>query len=46
MCGALRAAGRVLIDRSDVGASAPHELRRRIGYVFQRVGLFPQAQNT
>lgn len=34
-------AGRVLIDGQDVGGIAPHELRRRIGYVFQRVGLFP-----
>jgi osmoprotectant transport system ATP-binding protein len=33
--------GRVLIEGQDVGAIAPHDLRRRIGYVFQRVGLFP-----
>jgi osmoprotectant transport system ATP-binding protein len=33
--------GRVLIDGQDAGAIEPHELRRRIGYVFQRVGLFP-----
>jgi osmoprotectant transport system ATP-binding protein len=33
--------GRVLIDGDDAGALPPHELRRRIGYVFQRVGLFP-----
>ena len=33
--------GRVLIDGQDAGALQPHELRRRIGYVFQRVGLFP-----
>ena len=33
--------GRVLIDGQDAGALEPHELRRRIGYVFQRVGLFP-----
>jgi osmoprotectant transport system ATP-binding protein len=35
-------AGRVTIDGQDVGALAAHELRRRIGYVFQRIGLFPQ----
>jgi osmoprotectant transport system ATP-binding protein len=34
-------AGRVLIDGADVAGLAPHELRRRIGYAFQRVGLFP-----
>ena len=34
-------AGRVTIDGQDVSAMAPHELRRRIGYVFQRIGLFP-----
>jgi osmoprotectant transport system ATP-binding protein len=33
--------GHVLIDGEDVGSVAPHELRRRIGYVFQGVGLFP-----
>jgi len=33
--------GTILIDGQDAGALAPHELRRRIGYVFQRVGLFP-----
>jgi osmoprotectant transport system ATP-binding protein len=33
--------GRVLVDGRDVAASAPHELRRRIGYAFQQVGLFP-----
>jgi osmoprotectant transport system ATP-binding protein len=33
--------GRVLIEGQDVGAMQPYELRRRIGYVFQRVGLFP-----
>ena len=31
----------MLIDGQDAGALQPHELRRRIGYVFQRVGLFP-----
>ena len=34
-------AGSVAIDGEDVGAVSPHELRRRIGYVFQNVGLFP-----
>ncbi|URW74990.1 ATP-binding cassette domain-containing protein [Sphingomonas donggukensis] len=33
--------GRVTIDGQDVTAEAPHALRRRIGYVFQGVGLFP-----
>jgi len=33
--------GRVLIDGQDASTMAPHELRRRIGYVFQRIGLFP-----
>jgi osmoprotectant transport system ATP-binding protein len=33
--------GRVLLDGADVTAEAPHQLRRRIGYVFQNVGLFP-----
>jgi osmoprotectant transport system ATP-binding protein len=33
--------GRVLIDGEDAAACAPHELRRRIGYCFQQVGLFP-----
>jgi osmoprotectant transport system ATP-binding protein len=33
--------GSVLIDGQDVGSLAGNELRRRIGYVFQRVGLFP-----
>ncbi|WP_315762526.1 ATP-binding cassette domain-containing protein [Sphingomonas sp. Y38-1Y] len=40
--------GRILIDGKDVAAARPHELRRRIGYVFQNVGLFPHltvAQN-
>ena len=35
-------AGRVTIDGQHVGEMAAHELRRRIGYVFQRIGLFPQ----
>ncbi|MBS0505100.1 MAG: ATP-binding cassette domain-containing protein [Proteobacteria bacterium] len=33
--------GRVLLDGSDVADEEPHALRRRIGYVFQNVGLFP-----
>jgi osmoprotectant transport system ATP-binding protein len=33
--------GRVLIDGEDVTAADPVELRRRIGYVIQNVGLFP-----
>ena len=34
-------AGSVRVLGEDVGAIAPHLLRRRIGYVFQEVGLFP-----
>ena len=34
-------AGRVIIDGQDTGALEPHVLRRRVGYVFQRIGLFP-----
>jgi osmoprotectant transport system ATP-binding protein len=34
-------AGRVLIDGIDVTAEPAHSLRRRIGYVFQEIGLFP-----
>lgn len=34
-------AGTVLIDGQDTRGIAPHALRRRIGYAFQRVGLFP-----
>jgi osmoprotectant transport system ATP-binding protein len=34
-------AGRVLVEGHDVAAAEPHLLRRRIGYVFQEVGLFP-----
>jgi osmoprotectant transport system ATP-binding protein len=34
-------AGEVLIEGRPTSAVAGHELRRRIGYVFQRVGLFP-----
>ena len=33
--------GRLLIDGEDVLAQDPVELRRRIGYVIQNVGLFP-----
>src|SRR3546814_15823063 len=34
-------AGRVLIDGAPVDAIEPHRLRRRIGYIFQNIGLFP-----
>ncbi len=33
--------GRILIDGRDITAEDPIELRRRIGYVIQQVGLFP-----
>ncbi len=33
--------GRIFLDGADVTAIEPHQLRRRIGYVFQQVGLFP-----
>ena len=33
--------GRVRIDGADAAALEPHALRRRIGYAFQAVGLFP-----
>jgi osmoprotectant transport system ATP-binding protein len=33
--------GRFVIDGQDVRDVEVHELRRRIGYVFQKVGLFP-----
>ncbi|GII25174.1 ABC transporter ATP-binding protein [Planosporangium mesophilum] len=33
--------GRVLVDGEDVAEADPVELRRRIGYVIQHVGLFP-----
>jgi len=33
--------GSVLIDGRDAGQLPAHVLRRQIGYVFQRVGLFP-----
>ncbi|THD36124.1 MAG: ATP-binding cassette domain-containing protein [Sphingomonas sp.] len=34
-------AGSVAIDGADVTAGDPFRLRRRVGYVFQNVGLFP-----
>ncbi|MGL4313691.1 MAG: ATP-binding cassette domain-containing protein [Sphingomonas sp.] len=34
-------AGRILINGAPVADEEPHALRRRIGYVFQNVGLFP-----
>jgi len=34
-------AGRVLVQGKDVATQETHLLRRRIGYVFQGVGLFP-----
>lgn len=34
-------AGRIEIDGEDPGRLPGHELRRRIGYAFQQVGLFP-----
>ncbi len=34
-------AGRVLIDDADVATGPAAALRRRIGYVFQHIGLFP-----
>jgi len=33
--------GDVLIDGQSTSGVVAHELRRRIGYVFQRIGLFP-----
>jgi osmoprotectant transport system ATP-binding protein len=33
--------GRVLLDGDDVSTVDPVELRRRVGYVIQQVGLFP-----
>lgn len=33
--------GQILVRGQDVMQSVPHELRRHIGYVFQRLGLFP-----
>jgi osmoprotectant transport system ATP-binding protein len=40
--------GRIFLDGSDVTDSDPNQLRRRIGYVIQQIGLFPHmtiAQN-
>ncbi|MCU1672547.1 MAG: glycine/betaine transporter [Frankiales bacterium] len=34
-------AGRVLLDGDDVSTVDPVQLRRRVGYVIQQVGLFP-----
>lgn len=34
-------AGEVLIDGAPADAAPPHVLRRKIGYVFQEIGLFP-----
>jgi osmoprotectant transport system ATP-binding protein len=33
--------GRVLLDGEDVALRSPVELRRRVGYVIQQIGLFP-----
>ncbi|GAB3259384.1 ABC transporter ATP-binding protein [Arthrobacter pigmenti] len=33
--------GRIILDGEDVTSSDPDQLRRRIGYVIQQVGLFP-----
>jgi osmoprotectant transport system ATP-binding protein len=33
--------GRIIVAGQDVTRGPPHELRRHIGYVFQRLGLFP-----
>ncbi|MEV5507581.1 ABC transporter ATP-binding protein [Streptomyces orinoci] len=33
--------GRILLDGADIAQGDPVELRRRIGYVIQQVGLFP-----
>ncbi|MFE3775365.1 ABC transporter ATP-binding protein [Streptomyces sp. NPDC057579] len=33
--------GRILLDGEDIAEADPVELRRRIGYVIQQVGLFP-----
>lgn len=33
--------GSILVEGVDTSTLAPHELRRRIGYVIQQVGLFP-----
>lgn len=33
--------GRILVNGEDIGRTAPEELRRRMGYAIQSVGLFP-----
>jgi osmoprotectant transport system ATP-binding protein len=33
--------GKILFDGEDVLAQPAHEVRRRIGYAFQKIGLFP-----
>ncbi|HEX4908646.1 MAG TPA: ATP-binding cassette domain-containing protein, partial [Actinomycetes bacterium] len=33
--------GRILVDGQDIAKVDPPELRRRIGYVIQQIGLFP-----
>jgi osmoprotectant transport system ATP-binding protein len=33
--------GRVLLDGEDIAHTSPVQLRRRVGYVIQQVGLFP-----
>ncbi|MRG91849.1 ABC transporter ATP-binding protein [Polyangium spumosum] len=33
--------GRIRVAGEDITRAVPHELRRRIGYVFQALGLFP-----
>jgi osmoprotectant transport system ATP-binding protein len=33
--------GRVLLDGADVALTSPVQLRRRVGYVIQQIGLFP-----
>ena len=34
-------AGQVMLNGAPVGDEEPHALRRRIGYIFQNIGLFP-----
>jgi len=41
-------AGNIVVDGTDIRAQKPEQLRRKIGYVFQGIGLFPHysvAQN-
>src|SRR5579863_3130361 len=33
--------GRIFLDEQDIGQVDPVQLRRRMGYVIQQVGLFP-----